>query len=390
MKSALVSGFVALACVMGSSPANAQLRIGFMAPMTGPLGITGQEMRRGFDLALEHLDGRIGGVETVVSYANDQANPGTAVAEVSRLVEREGVSVILGVAASNVAMSIVQPTAKAGVTLLLAHAGPNELAGKECAEHVFVIGHQNEQFGTAMGRYIKDANLQKLYAMSLDYQGGHEMVDAVEHGFGAPLSAKTYTPMSQVDFAPELARVRAAKPDALFVFYPGSAAVSFVRQYAGIGMARQVPLFAVGAVTDSLVIKAQGDAALGIISSNTWNSSIHNPQNDRFTEDLKAKNDGREPTTFSAQAYDTVMYLDAALRQINGEQNTEVLRAALRDNKEFKSIRGSFRLNTNQFPIQDMVIQQVEKDGAGGYAQKILATVDAVGDRFADQCPLNR
>jgi len=358
--------------------------------MTGPLGITGQEMRRGFDLALGHLEGRIGGLETVVSYANDQANPGTAVAEVSRLIEREGVSVVLGTAASTVVMSIVQPTAKAGVTLLLAHAGPNELAGKECAEHVFVIGHQNEQFGTAMGRYIKDAGFQKLYAMGLDYQGGHEMLDAVEHGFGGPLSAKTYTPLSQVDFAPELARVRAAKPDALFVFYPGSAAVSFVRQYAGTGMSRQVPLFAVGAVTDSLVIKAQGDAALGVISSNTWNSSIHNPQNDRFTADFKARNEGREPTTFSAQTYDTVMYLDAALRQIKGEQSAEALRAALRDKKGFKSIRGSFQLNTNQFSIQDMVIQQVEKDAAGGYTQKILTVVESVADRFAHECPLNR
>mgnify|MGYP001067673306 CR=1 FL=1 len=391
MKSALISGLVALACAVGSGATQAApLRVGFMGPMTGPLGITGQEMRRGFDLALEHLNGRIGGLETVVSYANDQASPSTAVAELSRLVEREGVSIVVGVAASNVAMSIVQPAAKADVTLLLAHAGPNELAGKECATNVFAIGHQNEQFGAAMGRYIKDANLQKLYAMSLDYQGGREMVDAVEYGFGKPLMAKTFTPMSQVDFAPELARVRAAQPDGLFVFYPGSAAVAFVRQYAGTGMSKQVPLFAVGAVTDSLVIKAQGDAALGVISANTWNSGIHNPQNDRFTADFKAKNGGREPTTFSAQAYDTVMYLDAALRQTKGDQKPEVLRAALRDNKEFKSIRGPFKLNTNQFPIQNMVIQRVEKNESGGYVQKILTVVKSVGDRFAEECPLNR
>ncbi|MDX3895576.1 ABC transporter substrate-binding protein [Pusillimonas sp.] len=391
MKAKILGGVLALACTAASAAgADAQLRVGFMGPMTGPLGITGQELRRGFDLALEHLGGRIGGLDTEVAYANDQANPGTAAAEFTRLVEREKVSVVIGIAASNVAMALVEPAAKAGVTVLLAHAGPNELAGKGCAEHMFSIGHQNEQFGAAMGRYIKDAGLQKIYGMSLDYQGGHEMIDAAEYGLGQKLVAKVFTPLSQVDFAPELSRVRASKPDGLFVFYPGSAAVSFVRQYAGTGLKQQVPLYTVGAVTDSMVIKAQGDAALGVISANTWNSSVHNPQNDRFTADFKAKNDGREPTTFSAQAYDTVMYLDAALRQIDGNTDTKALRAALRDNKEFKSIRGPFKLNTNQFPIQNMVIQQVEKSEAGGYEQKLLTVVESVGDSFAQECPLTR
>lgn len=379
---------VAIAVGLVAAQAQAEVRIGFMAPMTGPLGITGQEMRRGLDLALAHLGGRVGGQDTVVVMANDQANPNTAVAELSRLIEKERVDVLVGIAASNVAAAIAQPAVKANLTVLLAHAGPSAMAGKGCTENVFSIGHQNEQFGDALGQYLKQKGVKRLYAMGLDYRGGWEMVESVQTGLGEPLTGKNYTAMAQVDFAPELARVREAKPDALFVFYPGAAAVAFLRQYAGSGLKQQVPLYSVGALTDSLVIKAQGDSPEGVVTVNTWNALVKNPQNQRFTDDFKAKNGGREPNTFSAQTYDTVMYLDAALRQTSGSAEPKALRSALRNNTGFKSIRGGFKLNRNQFPIQDMVIQQVEKDGKGGYYQKLVTTIPAVADRFAAECAL--
>lgn len=372
---------------VGSHSARAEVRIGVMAPLSGPLAITGQEVRRGFDLALEHLGGKIGGQDVVVVSANDQANPTTAVAELTRLVERERVSVLMGLAASNVALAIAQPAAKANVTVLMTHAGPDDLAGKGCLENVFALGHQNEQFAFAMGSYLKQQGVGKVYFMGLDYQAGWEMLEALQQGLGRPVMGKSLTAMAQVDFAPELARVRDAKPDAVFAFYPGSAAVSFVRQYAASGLKQQVPLYGVGAMVDSLVVKAQGDAAVGVTTSSTWNANVKNAQNERFTADFKARNDGREPTTFSAQTYDAVMYLDAALRQANGSTDPKVLRAALRDNRTFKSIRGTFKLNRNQFPIQDLVIQRVDKDEQGRFVQKVVSTVPAVKDRFAVDCP---
>lgn len=372
-----------LAC---AATVQADVKLGFMGPMSGPLAITGQDLRRGLDLALEHLDGKLGGETVTVVAANDQANPSVATSELTRLIEQEKIDVLMGIAASNVAMAIAQPAIQAGLPVLYTHAGPEALAGKMCAPNLFSLGHQNDQYGEAMGRYMKDKGVKNLYAMGLDFQAGWEMVDAALHGYGGEAKAKVYTPMGQVDFAPELSRVRSSGADALYVFYPGSAAVAFVRQFAASGLKNQVQLYSVGAVVDPTVIGAQGDAAVGVITANTWNAGIDNPQNQRFLKDFVAKYD-REPTTFAAQTYDAVMYLDAALKKAGSAQDRAKLIDALRHNDGFQSIRGNFKLNRNHFPIQDMIIQQVEKTDKG-YQQKILAKIEGVSDRYVDQCAM--
>ena len=196
--------------VAAMAPVQAEVRIGFMAPLTGPLGITGQEVRRGFDLALEHLGGKLGGQEVVVASANDQASPTTAVSEFTRLVERERISILMGLAASNVALAVAPAAAKADVTVLMTHAGPDALAGKGCQANIFALGHQNEQFAYAMGSYLKQQGLNKVYFMGLDFQAGWEMLEALQQGLGQPVAGKSLTAMNQVDFAPELAKARDA------------------------------------------------------------------------------------------------------------------------------------------------------------------------------------
>jgi branched-chain amino acid transport system substrate-binding protein len=386
-KHTVLKCLLAAAGIIGfGGAAQADIKLGFMGPMSGPLAITGQDLRRGLDLALEHLDGKLGGEPVTVAASNDQANPSVATSELTRLIEQEKIDVLMGLAASNVALAIAQPATQAGLPVLLTHAGPDAIAGKLCAPNLFSIGHQTDQYGEAMGRYIKEQGVKSLYVMGLDYQAGWEMIAAAVRGYGAEPKGKVFTPLGQVDFAPELSRLRSSGAQGLYVFYPGSAAVPFVKQFAASGLKNQVQLYSVGALTDPTVLPAQGDAAIGIISANTWNAGIDNPQNQRFLKDFVAKN-GREPTTFAAQTYDAVMYLDAALRKAGGAKDRARLIDALRHNDGFKSIRGNFKLGRNHFPIQDMIIQQVEKTDKG-FAQKIIATVKDVADGYVDQCPM--
>jgi hypothetical protein len=66
---------VAIIAAMAASASSAQtLKFGFMAPMSGPSASSGQEMKRGLDLALEKFNNRVGGLETQ-SIADDKGSP---------------------------------------------------------------------------------------------------------------------------------------------------------------------------------------------------------------------------------------------------------------------------------------------------------------------------
>ena len=55
---------------------------------------------------------------------------------------------------------------------------------------------------------------------------------------------------------------------------------------------------------------------------------------------------------------------------------------------DFKSVRGNFRFNSNQFPVTDWHVQQVVEDGAGT-RNKVLETIfTSAEDRFAGQCQM--
>ena len=64
-------------------------------------------------------------------------------------------------------------------------------------------------------------------------------------------------------------------------------------------------------------VKAQGAAALGIRLSGPYFPFIDNPQNQKFVAEFRKKYD-RDPTFYAAIQYDTVMLMDAAIREVNG------------------------------------------------------------------------
>src|SRR5690606_22664525 len=221
---------------------------------------------------------------------------------------------------------------------------------KGCNKNWFSTGFHNDQWDMAMGQYMTRKGLKRVYFMGMDYQAGWDHVKAAIREFKGEKAGEVYTPIAQLDFSAELTQLRAAKPDAVFVFYVGPLAVAFLKQYTQAGLNKTVPLYAMGAISDPLLYEAQGDAALGLVTSAAWNTELDNAANKKFVAAFKKKF-GRDPTGYAARQYDAVMLIDAAIRQIGGKvSDKDALRAAIRK-ADFESVRGDFRFNTNQYPI---------------------------------------
>jgi branched-chain amino acid transport system substrate-binding protein len=198
-----------------------------------------------------------------------------------------------------------------------------------------------------------------------------------------------YTKLDQVDYSAELSQLRAAKPDAAYVFYPGGWGVNFIKQFYQAGLRSQVPLVS-KATVDATNLPAQGEAAAGSLEAVHWNSDFENEASKRFVADF-TKRYGYVPSAFSETSYDAAQLIDAAVRAVKGNlTDKDGIRKALEEAK-IKSPRGPFRYNTNHFPIQDVhIVKAVQKDdGTMALVTQEVLQRD-VSDRCAAERPMNK
>jgi branched-chain amino acid transport system substrate-binding protein len=380
---------VALATLLLAVPAGAadRVKVGFIATFSGPAGSIGQHMWDGFTLGVEHAGGKLGGLATEVVKEDDQLKPDVGLQVTQKLLEKDKVDVVVGTIFSNVMMAIYKPIVGSKTFLIGSNAGPSPIAGAQCSPYFFSTSWQNDGAHEAMGKHVQDKGFKKLYIMAPNYQAGKDALAGFKRYFKGEIVGEVYTTLNQPDYSPELAQVRAGKPDALYVFYPGGMGVNFVKQYAQAGLLKEIPFFSAFTV-DTVTLGAIGEAAVGTYGTAFWNTELRNPANEKFVADFEKKYK-YTPSNFSAQAYDSATMLDAALRAVSGKlEDKDALRAAFRK-ADFKSVRGAFTYNTNNFPIQNFYLHQAVKDASGKLKLENRGVVfQNHADAYAKDCPM--
>lgn len=376
-----------LAVAAGAAQAQAPIKIGFVAELSGPQGALGQDQYDGFMMVVERNGGRLGGVPVQVLREDSQLKPDVATQIVQKLIERERVPIITGITFSNIMMAVHKPITEAGVFLIGSNGGPAPIAGAQCSPFQFITSWQNDNQAEVVGKYAMDKGYKRVIGMAPNYQAGKDFVAGFKRFYKGEVIDEIYTPLNQPDFAAELAQVAAKKPDAVYVFYPGGLGVNFVRQYQQAGLLGKIPLLTTS-TTDGSTLPAQGDAALGVISGTFWGPDFNNPASRRFVDEFEAKYK-RIPSQYAAQSYDAALLLDSAIAKVRGNvADKNAFRAALKA-ADFQSVRGSFRFNNNHFPVQDQHIFEVAKDAKGRVSLKTVTTpLKNHGDAYASQCKM--
>jgi branched-chain amino acid transport system substrate-binding protein len=391
MKSKLFGTATIAALALGVTPAFAQqtIKIGFVSTFTGPQAAIGEDMRRSVELAKEHLGGKMGGKPFEIIYEDDQFKPDVGKARSEKLVQQDKVNFIAGYIWSNVLLASLKTVTDEGDTILIsANAGPSQIAGELCNKNYFSTSWQNDQTPMAMGEYLQQKGVKNLYLMAGNYAAGKDMMAGVKRTFKGQIIGEDFTKWpDQLDFSAELAKVGAAKPDGIFIFYPGAHGVQFVKQYFQAGLNKTVPLYQVFSI-DAITLPQQGEAALGTLGAQEWVNDLPNEQNKRYVADFKKKHN-TYPSYYGAQSYDSIMLMASAAEALKGDlSNKDKVRAEMKK-ANFKSLRGDFKFNTNQFPIQNFYIQETVKDPQGMMTVKTIATAVKDGkDSYYEKCPM--
>ncbi len=377
--------FTPFAVALAVSAQAQSVKIGYLASLSGPPAQLGIDSVDGFKLGLRKLNDKLGGSAIDLIVIDDQLKPEVGVDQAKRLIEKDQTPIVIGTTFSNILMAVVQPVTRAGAFLISPNAGPSPLAGAQCNNNFFSVAFLNDQIYEPVGEYLQRKGVKSAVALAPNYQAGKDAIAGFKQKFKGEILDEIYTPLAQLDFAGELARIASLKPEAVFAFYPGGLAVGFVKQYDQAGLKKVIPLYGGFPLTDATVRKAEGKAAVGITTSSNWAMDLPNQANKEFVDAFRTTY-GREPSEYAAYGYDTAMLLDAAFRQVGGDlSNKDALRAALRDAK-FNSVRGTFRFNRNHFPIQDWYVREVVDDGDGTKSSTLEKIFTAMEDRFADQC----
>lgn len=383
----LLAGSALLAASAAFAQAQQPIKIGFMATFSGPVSVPGQEMYDGFMLAVEERGGKLGGVPVEILKEDDQFKPEVASQIVTKLIERENVPVIAGVVGSNVMMAVAKPVTDKGVFLVGLNSGPSPLAGASCSPNLFVASWQNDNISEVVGQYANDKGYKNVVLMTANFQGGKDVLGGFKRYYKGKILDEIYTPLNQLDFSAELTQLTSKKPDAVFAFYPGSLAITFVRQYQLAGLLKTTPLLSSG-ILEIPTIAALKDSALGAFGGSFWGPDTDNPVNRKFVEQFESKYK-HIPSTWAAQGYDGALLLDSAIAKVKGNlADKDAFRAALKQ-ADFKSVRGSFKFNNNHFPILDMSMYEVIKDAKGRYTVRTVATpMKDHQDAYHNLCPM--
>jgi branched-chain amino acid transport system substrate-binding protein len=390
MRKALLAATAA--SLLAVAPAAAQqksVKIGFISTFSGPVAAIGNDMRNSFELALEHMGRKMGGLPVEVIYEDDGFKPEVGKQKTEKLIESDKVDFITGYIWSNVLLASVKPALDSKTFLISANAGPHQLAGEGCSPFFFSTSWQNDQTPQAMGLYMNQKGVKTVYLIGPNYAAGKDMLAGVASTFKGKVIGQELTKWpDQLDFSAELAKAKDAKPDAIFVFYPGAAGAQFLNQYVQSGLKGQIPLYTAFTI-DELTLPRQKDTALGVPGAQQWVNDLPNETNKKFVSDYRKKHPGLSPTFYGAQSYDAANLIASAVAATKGNLSDKAAVQKAMEKADFKSVRGNFKYGNNHFPIQNFYLQEAVKDQEGNYALKTVATiVENDQDRFHDKCPM--
>ncbi len=370
----------------GNAAAADKLKIGYITTLSGPNAAIGVDIRDAFTLAIKLNGGKLGGLPVELLLSDDQFKPEVGKQLAEKYVRLDKVDILSGIVFSNIMLAAVPEAFNAKIPYVSPNAAPSPLAGKQCNPWFFVASWPNDAFHEAAGKHATDKGYKSTYLMAPNYQAGKDSLAGFKRYYKGKVAEEVYTKLGQLDYSAELAQVRAAKPEALYIFLPGGMGINFIKQFVGAGLSKDIQLITPGFGSDQDVIRSVGDPMLGLIDTSHWALDIDNPVNKRFVAEFE-KEYKRLPAVFAAQSYDSALLIDAAVRSLKGKiEDKDALRKALKSAR-FESTHGPFKFNRNQYPIQNYYLRVVGKDAQGRIVNKTLSTVfKDHGDAYVQDC----
>jgi len=357
-----------------SAPAGAEeLRIGYLAPLTGGLAQTGIDMRDGFLLYLEEHGNKLGGMDVKLIIEDEQGKGDVAVTKAKKLVLQDKVHMLIGGVLASTGYALAPVSTELKTMYIPSIPAADDLTQRQLKNFPYLIrtSWSSSQPHHPLGQWACDQGYKKVVTIAADYAFGYEVVGGFQKAFedcGGKIVQKIWPPLGAKDFGPFIPTIK-ADTDAVLSLMVGPMPAQFIKQMRGAGFKK--PILGGGTSYDEFVLPFMGDEAIGDVSALHYSAALDTPKNIAFVKAYRTKF-GKVPSYYSENNYTTAQWLDEALKKAGGKwPGPEELIKLMVDIK-LDAVRGPVALDENRNPIQNIYIKKVEKKKMFGYEKDEL------------------
>lgn len=347
------------------------IKIGIWEPLTGNLAAGGSQKMEGYELANEQRPTVLGKkVELVV--VDNKSDKLEATNSMSRLIEKEKVTAVLGTYGSSLAIAGIGISEREHIPVIPCASSPLVTEGKK---YVTRTSYQDPFAGTVMAKYaaltLKAKTVAIIQDVSQDYSIG--LANYFREEFleltGDPnsiIAVVSYNSGDQ-DFTAQLNYVKSMNPDAIFApgYYGDGALLAIQAKEMGI----DIPLLGGDGWEAPELFEIGGDAVEGLVfGSNFARDAAKTDKTKNFIKDYETKY-GSQVNALSAIAFDNYNLLLDCIEQV-GSPDSEAINTALRSTKDWEGVNGNITIDENGNPIKPSPIIEV-KNGKFQYIMTV-------------------
>ena len=353
-----------------SAPAGAEeLRIGYLAPLTGGLAQTGIDMRDGFLLYLDQHGNKLGGMDVKLIIEDEQGKGDVAVTKAKKLVLQDKVHILIGGVLASTGYALAPVSTELKTMYIPSIPAADDLTQRRLKEFPYLVrtSWSSSQPNHPLGQWACDQGYKKIVTIAADYAFGYETVGGFQKAFedcGGKIIQKIWPPLGAKDFGPFIPTIK-GDADAVFSLMVGPMPAQFIKQMRGAGFKK--PIIGGGTSYDEFVLPFMGDEAIGDVSALHYSAALQSPENEAFVKAYRAKF-GKVPSYYSENNYTTAMWLDEAIKKAGGKfPAPEELIKIMVSIKLDKTPRGPVSFDDMRNPVQNIYIKKVEKKKMFGY-----------------------
>lgn len=342
------------------------IKIGFIGPMTGHAAQTGRDMFSGLQLFLIEQGWQVAGRKIKLISEDTEAKPAVALTKVRKLVEKDGVHVLIGGLMASTGYALMPYVDAKKIPAMYVIMASDDLTQRKRGKYMVRTGWSSSQPSHPFGVYAaKELGLRKVVTIGYDYAFGWEVIGGFQRTFedaGGRIIQKLWTPVGTMDYGPFLGRI-SKDADAVFALFFGGGALQFVKQYKDYGLKDKMTLLGGGTTTDESVLPSMGDEAVGTITTLHYSGALDTPENKKFTKAFK-EFAGKAASYYGEGPYTGGKWIIEAAKKIKGDvEDSEKFLNALKTLKLTGAPRGPYELDKFGNPVQNIYIRKVERVG---------------------------